>query len=205
MLSTTFDAERAAPDGSHRFTEGTVVEVQDDDVAKRWIRNKLAEEFDGPVGTTVSNEDRALNVDQIDAEIQKLKALRDRAQAQVQVQAATNADAITRASLPEGRRGQDDGALEDGDEFADDLPDAEEGGLAGRTPQPLNAPREADTPYRAADESHPLARYKLTEAQRVALERAGFTRPEQIADAEDAELLEVQGIGEGVLRRLRAT
>jgi hypothetical protein len=54
-----------------------------------------------------------------------------------------------------------------------------------------------------ADDEHPLARYDLTEEQRVNLGREGFTRPDLIDAASDDELLGVRGIGEGTLKRLR--
>lgn len=54
-----------------------------------------------------------------------------------------------------------------------------------------------------AEYEHPLARYDLTEQQRVNLERAGFTRPELVDAAADAELLDVDGIGEKALAKLR--
>lgn len=55
-----------------------------------------------------------------------------------------------------------------------------------------------------AEDEHPLAAYDLTERQRVNLERAGFTHPDRIRAAADAELLEVDGIGEAALAKLRA-
>ncbi len=59
------------------------------------------------------------------------------------------------------------------------------------------------SPGLPADDEHPLARYDLTEEQRVNLGREGFTRPDLIDAASDDELLGVRGIGEGTLKRLR--
>jgi hypothetical protein len=54
-----------------------------------------------------------------------------------------------------------------------------------------------------ADDEHPLARYDLTEEQRVNLGRAGFTRPDLIDAASDDDLREVKGVGDSTLRKLR--
>lgn len=56
----------------------------------------------------------------------------------------------------------------------------------------------------AEEEAHPLARYGLGEAQRTALWRAGFTSTARVDAATDAELLEVPGVGESTLAKLRA-
>lgn len=64
----------------------------------------------------------------------------------------------------------------------------------------LDAAHPAGLP---ADDEDPLARYGLNEAQRTALHRAGFTRPDIIDAATDEEILQTEGIGEGALRRLR--
>lgn len=56
-----------------------------------------------------------------------------------------------------------------------------------------------------ADDEHPLARYGLSEAQRTALWRAGFTSPDRIDAATDQELLDTEGVGEGTVARLRGT
>jgi len=54
-----------------------------------------------------------------------------------------------------------------------------------------------------AADAHPLARYGLSEQQRTALMRAGFTSPGRIEAATDEEILATEGIGEGTLKRLR--
>jgi hypothetical protein len=84
--------------------------------------------------------------------------------------------------------------------------DAEIDAQIGRL-EALKKARRSEAEGAAAEASredeHPLARYDLTEKQRVALERAGFTRPEIVDQAGDAELLEVEGIGESALAKLR--
>src|SRR5262245_27507862 len=70
-------------------------------------------------------------------------------------------------------------------------------------PRPLDPERPIGTdPYRT--ETNPLAVYGLADAQLEALTGAGFTRPEIIDAATDEELLEVVGVGERTLQRLRA-
>jgi hypothetical protein len=76
-----------------------------------------------------------------------------------------------------------------------------DGALDQRQPADQQQEQPAGLP---ADDEHPLARYGLAEAQRTALWRAGFTSPERIDAATDAELLETDGVGEGTLARLRA-
>jgi len=60
-----------------------------------------------------------------------------------------------------------------------------------------------DTPYQDKGAPHPLAEYGLTPQQVADLERAGFTRPDQIRKAKDADLLDVPGIGVAALAKLR--
>lgn len=66
-------------------------------------------------------------------------------------------------------------------------------------PQPA-APSALDA---AEAKQSPLARYDLSEQQRTNLNRAGFTHPDRIDAASDADLLEVDGIGEAALAKLR--
>lgn len=60
------------------------------------------------------------------------------------------------------------------------------------------------TPYLDPDH-HPLERYGLSGTVRVALERAGFTRPAIIDGATDGELLAVDGVSVKTLAKLRGS
>lgn len=82
--------------------------------------------------------------------------------------------------------------------------DAEIARLQGlRNRRPGDGALDAQAPGLPADDEHPLARYGLSEAQRTALMRAGFTSPERIDAATDQELLDTDGVGEGTVARLR--
>ena len=143
---TSATATSDAQQGTRRLPAGTVLEV-DDETAKRWVRNGIAEDTKLPVGN-VSDAEAGASVEDIDAEIARLQRIK-------------------------------------------------EGLVQSPVPEQVAPP----SPY--AGSEHPLAGYGLTEKQRVNLERAGFTRPDLIEQATDAELLEVDGIGEGALAKLR--
>lgn len=185
----TFDSENTAPDGSHRFPAGLVVGVGEgygkieDQVARRWVRNGFAEEFDGEPGSRVSNEDVSKSPAELAAEIANLQAL------YAQATSRQTGSRITRAGAPgEGSTGSPALSLAEAQ--------AQEAGVPEDRPI-------GRTPYQDPQAPHPLAGYDLTEKQRTSLERAGFTRPEHVERASDDELLEVDGIGESALRKLR--
>lgn len=132
-----------------RLPAGLALEVEDD-TAKRWLRNKIAEPWDGPLGQ-VNDDEVGASAEDFDAEIARLTALRDAA----------------------AQRARDQNTVQD-------------------TPQ-------------KADYGDGLADYDfLSEAQKTALRRQGFTDADRIASARDEELLEVAGIGQATVDKLRA-
>lgn len=136
--------------GLRRLEQGLALEV-DDDTAKRWLRNGIAEKWDGPEGL-IDDAHAHASADDLDAEIQRLQALREQRAAFEREQAAA-------ASLPNDQPLYDDG----------------------------------------------LAKYDfLNETQRVNLRRAGFTDAQRIANARDDELIQVEGIGQSTIDKLRA-
>lgn len=184
ITKTTFSADHIAPDGTHRFPAGLVVEVKDgagtvdDSTARRWLRNGFAEAYDGVPGTVINEQVRTSTSAQIASQIAALQA---------ELAQRTQEEGVPHVGYV-GRR--------------------EAGTLAGGTPEPQGAQLPSDepvgrAPYVDPDAPHPLAKYELTEAQRTALEHAGFTRDEIIADATDEELMAVKGIGEAALKKLR--
>ncbi|HKE13854.1 MAG TPA: hypothetical protein VKB80_03240 [Kofleriaceae bacterium] len=171
MLVDTCSTAHRAPDGGVKFRAGLVVSVDEEPggldgvTARRWLRNAICEPYEGGVpGEVVTAEERVADVAALEAEMERLARLRDRAVAIAQ--------------------GRELGVVRT-------PPVADDG--AGR---PIGA-----QPY--APEEDPLAVYGLADQQLEALKGAGFVRPDIIDNATDEELLEVVGVGERTVARLR--
>lgn len=204
ITKTTFSTEHVAPDGSHRFPAGLVVEVRegaqtiDEATAKRWVRNGFAEEYRGVPGTRVNEQTRQASPAELASQIAALQA---------ELQQRTQAEGIPHVGYVSAE--YDPAA---GGPFPADAQGR--GGYVGRTSagtltgeaQTARVPSDQPvgrTPYQDPTAPHPLGRYDLPERQRVALEQAGFTRPDLIDGATDEALLDVEGVGEGTLKKLR--
>ena len=83
MVQGTCSQEHRAPDGGVKFVPGLVVRVDDVHLdaltARRWVRNRIAEPFPGGRhGDIVTDEERTADTGDLQAQIDRLTALRDR-------------------------------------------------------------------------------------------------------------------------------
>ena len=76
----------------HRLPQGHALDV-DEETARRWVKNGIAQSWDGPTGY-VDEAHATASVQDLDAEIARLRELRDRVQ-------AAPAEARAEAAVPE--------------------------------------------------------------------------------------------------------
>lgn len=213
ITKTTFSSEHVAPDGSHRFGEGLVVAVRDgaqtvdEATARRWLRNGFAEEYDGEEGTVVASETRGASEAELVSRIQSLQAeLAQRQGAAGRAGAAVGYVGRAAAPLGEGAPAPEPVSEPGTPKVPRDAfgAQADRPGYAVAAAARVPEDRPTAAAYQDPTGPHPLARYDfLTDQQRASLTKAGFSRPEHFANAADADITAVEGVGEGTLRRIR--
>lgn len=171
----TFSTEHVAPDGSHRFPPGLIVPVGEGGGS---VDEDTAKRW---VRVGIAEPFRGApgtSVSDQDAAMTP-----EQLEAQIATLQALHARATGQEPPPQTR-----------------ISRAHAPGVEAQLPpdQPIG-----HAVYSDPDGPSWLDQYDLADKQRAALLRAGFTRPEHVERATDAELLEVDGIGVGTLQKLR--